>query len=491
MSSPSALQPESEPGDPAPPSPKGELVENVLGFREVSSNLAAQGIESSDLAIDLILHDIAERAVQVTGASGAAIAIEREGALVCRAAAGTTAPDLGVKINVESGLTGACVRERTLQWCSDTERDSRVDAEASRMLGVRSIVVLPLLITNRLVGVFEIFSAQPDSFRDRDVKALQEMARWVQDAVAGSIQPTEQRDALFQRPTEPRAAIAEPIQREKAIEQSVQLLAKRDQTTRVLRGVAIGLAVLLCVLLALRWTRRVPATAAQAASGVTRTVQYPNDANQVSSQAPADTGLSNVIPKPPSGHPKGPANNAALILRDTISAAGGQTSVPSDQTEVANQNSREAGRSKAADQVSNPASRGQAPPPIPTTELAAAGPGPLRALPAGLAAMVSPPSVKVPEPVVSKGVVEGRLIHGVQPKYPGDAMQRHIEGRVVLHATIGKDGAMHDLKSVRGDPLLLQAAVEAVRQWRYKPYALDGDPVDMPIDITINFKLPK
>src|SRR5437868_14981702 len=104
MSSTSALQPDPEPVDPAPPSHEGDLVANMLGFREVSSNLAAQGIESSDLAIDLILHDIAERALQVTGASGSAIAIEREGALVCRAAAGSTAPDLGVKINVQSGL---------------------------------------------------------------------------------------------------------------------------------------------------------------------------------------------------------------------------------------------------------------------------------------------------------------------------------------------------------------------------------------------------
>jgi protein TonB len=112
-------------------------------------------------------------------------------------------------------------------------------------------------------------------------------------------------------------------------------------------------------------------------------------------------------------------------------------------------------------------------------------------MPGSLAAAVSPPSIKLPDPVVSKGIAEGRLIHSVHPKYPVDAIQRRIEGLVVLHATIAKDGALRDLKSIRGDRMLLQAAVDAVRQWRYEPYKLNGNPVDMPIDITINFNLPK
>jgi TonB family protein len=467
-------------------------VDNVLGFREVSSNLAAQGIESSELAIDLILHDIAERALQVTGATGAAIAIERDGSLVCRGAAGSTAPDLGAKINVQSGLSGGCVREGKLQWCSDTDRDSRVDAEACRILGVRSIVVLPVLIANRVVGVFEIFSSYPDSFRDRDVKALQEMARWVQDAVAGTVPPPEQAETLFESPTKQAAELAQTIRRETAsFEQSAQLLARRDQTTRILRGVAIGLAALLCVLLVLRWTRNAPATTAQAGSGVNRSTPMARDGNPVSAQPVADTGLANVIPKPPSGRRKGPTKNVSLILKDTISSGRGEPSSAAETNERAPQSTGDQSSSRAADQVKTTPANDQAPPPIPATELASASPGALRGLPGGLNAMVSPPAVTVPEPVVSKGVEEGRLIHSVQPRYPVDAMQRRIEGMVVLHAIIGKDGTMHDLKSVRGDRLLLQAAMEAVRQWRYKPYMLNGIPVDMPIDITINFNLPK
>src|SRR5437588_9835110 len=103
--------------------------------------------------------------------------------MVCRAAAGATAPDLGVEINTESGLTGACIRERKRQWCSDTEADPRVNAEACRQLGVRSIVVVPLFAGHKLVGVFEIFSAQADAFGEQDLTTLQELAHWGSDAI--------------------------------------------------------------------------------------------------------------------------------------------------------------------------------------------------------------------------------------------------------------------------------------------------------------------
>jgi TonB family protein len=490
MSSSSALQPDPEPVDPAPPSHEGHLVANMLGFRDVSSNFASQGIESSDLAIDLILHDIAERALQVTGASGAAIAIEREGALVCRAAAGSTAPDLGVKINVQSGLSGACVRERKLQWCSDTERDSRVDAEASRTLGVRSIIVVPLLVADKLVGVFEIFSSQPDAFRDRDVTALQEMVRWVQDAV-GSERRAEQPEALFESAAEPARQPAEPVSNYvPIIQKSVQVLAKRDQSTRILRGIAIGLAVLLCVLLVYRWGRKAPSTSLQAAA-VDRGTRTASVRETVRPGGMPDVGLTNVTPKPASGRRKGPASNAALILRDNTSSAGPQ-STQLRKTSPADQGTDDATQAASRPtQAVNEQDQAQTPAAIPDKELAAAGPPPLRSMPGSLAAAVSPPSIKLPDPVVSKGVAEGRLIHSVRQKYPVAAILRRIEGLVILHAVIAKDGALRDLKSVRGDRLLLQAAVDAVRQWRYEPYKLNGVPVDMPIDITINFNLPK
>ena len=196
-----ALRPEPSQPSPAPPSEQGVVVGNEPELAEMSSTIAVQATESSELALDLILHDIAERARQSTGASGAAIALERDGAVVCRAAAGATAPDLGMRINTESGLTGACIREQRAQWCPDTEADDRVDAEACRQLQVRSIAVVPLFAQERVIGVFEIFSDQVRAFRERELKALQELAIWVTEAVkSGGVKSGQRTDSAVHRP---------------------------------------------------------------------------------------------------------------------------------------------------------------------------------------------------------------------------------------------------------------------------------------------------
>ena len=89
---------------------------------------------------------------------------------------------------------------------------------------------------------------------------------------------------------------------------------------------------------------------------------------------------------------------------------------------------------------------------------------------------------------VSQGVLQGMLIKQVQPKYPVNAMATHTQGAVQIAATIDKEGHVLNPKVVSGSPLLAPAALEAVRQWRYKPYYLDGQPVEIQTQITIVFK---
>ncbi len=89
---------------------------------------------------------------------------------------------------------------------------------------------------------------------------------------------------------------------------------------------------------------------------------------------------------------------------------------------------------------------------------------------------------------VSQGVSQGLLIKRVTPRYPQAALAVHAQGEVQIEATITKDGNVTNPKVLRGDPVLAQAAVEAVRQWRYKPYYLDGAPVEIQTQITITFK---
>lgn len=90
---------------------------------------------------------------------------------------------------------------------------------------------------------------------------------------------------------------------------------------------------------------------------------------------------------------------------------------------------------------------------------------------------------------VASGVTQGMLIHQVAPVYPLDAKRSHIEGTVVLGAVIGKDGRIQDLRAISGPKELVPAALGAVQQWRYKPYLLMGNPVEVETHITVNFRL--
>jgi periplasmic protein TonB len=89
---------------------------------------------------------------------------------------------------------------------------------------------------------------------------------------------------------------------------------------------------------------------------------------------------------------------------------------------------------------------------------------------------------------ISQGVSQGLLIKRVQPKYPSAALAVHAQGAVQIEATINKEGNVTNLKLLSGDPVLARAALEAVRQWRYKPYYLDGGPIEIETQITVNFK---
>jgi len=108
--------------------------------------------------------------------------------------------------------------------------------------------------------------------------------------------------------------------------------------------------------------------------------------------------------------------------------------------------------------------------------------------------MTSTP-VSVPKPVpqsikVSQGVSQGLLIKKVQPSYPAQALAMRMQGAVQLQATINKDGSVSNLKVLSGEAILSRAAMDAVRQWKYKPYFLNGEPVEIQTQIVVNFKLP-
>jgi periplasmic protein TonB len=111
-----------------------------------------------------------------------------------------------------------------------------------------------------------------------------------------------------------------------------------------------------------------------------------------------------------------------------------------------------------------------------------------------LAGIVST-NVAVPKPApgalqISEGVTQGLLIKKIAPVYPAAAMKLRKQGSVELLATVSKSGAITKLQVLQGESILAQAAVDAVRQWKYRPFLLNAEPVEIETQITIKFKLP-
>ncbi|HEV2687283.1 MAG TPA: TonB family protein, partial [Bryobacteraceae bacterium] len=103
---------------------------------------------------------------------------------------------------------------------------------------------------------------------------------------------------------------------------------------------------------------------------------------------------------------------------------------------------------------------------------------------------VAVPKIATPQRVrVSSGVSSGLLIRKVSPTYPPLARQARIQGTVVLQAQISKDGSIQNLQLISGHPMLAPAAIEAVKQWKYKPYLLNGEPVEVETQVQVNFTL--
>ena len=130
-------------------------------------------INAGEIDLEPGISIIAEKAQTLTGATGAAIALRRGNEIVCRARTGRTAPDIGVRLQTDSGLSAECVRTGEVLLCDDAESNPRVDWATCRRMGVRSILVAPLRHFRRTLGVFEVLSSTPHAFDNNDVATMQ------------------------------------------------------------------------------------------------------------------------------------------------------------------------------------------------------------------------------------------------------------------------------------------------------------------------------
>ena len=109
-------------------------------------------------------------------------------AIVCRAAAGTIAPEPGARLDPKSGFSGACLRTGGIVRCDDSENDPRVNVQVCRRLGTRSIVAVPIASAHGTIGLLEAFSAEPHGFNDSDVRSLKLLA----ELILAAMKPEEE-----------------------------------------------------------------------------------------------------------------------------------------------------------------------------------------------------------------------------------------------------------------------------------------------------------
>ncbi len=447
---------------------------------EVARALAAHGggEASFELALDLVLHEVVEQARLATGATGAAIALARAGEMVCRATSGPDAPDLGVRLETTSGLSGACLQSGAVQLCGDTETDTRVDAEACRRLGVRSILVLPLGDGQQPFGILEVFSSLLDAFGDQDVSSLKNLALRV-------VVPNTPNNSAPSVPsttgTEPFAPVQARVDEEPyapEISQSIELNPQPEQEPlsevaappaadgELRRGTDLWTAILgvlvivtaIVLGLALGWrgaiVRGLNAGSNGGSPGAGSAAPASASPTEKTDQG-IDSGADEEAPAGSSGDVAMPTKGSSLSQQGSSKAV---TSLePPSGGLVVTQDGKVIYRLSPGEPVAAVGNK-------------ATGNGAGRA--------------------ESGGAAGTRLIHRVEPEYPDEARTQHIQGLVTLDVQIGGEGAVHNIAVVDGNAMLAEAAVQAVRQWRYQPNSVDGRPVEMQTRVTIRFTLP-
>lgn len=429
-----------------------------------------QSLSTGTQSTDSILNAVAGTARIVSGADGTALAVRTNGIVLCRARNGEIAPEFGAPVNVDSGISGECLRTAMTLVCHDSEEDDRVDPDVCRRLGIRSIVVVPLRGSTGMIGILEAFSARPDAFDGEQISSLRTLAEIAEAACDRDREAPPL--ALVASPTIiPPVSIVAPKPASKfEFENARRLLADKRYWIP-----AVAAVVLLMVGLVVRlsWKQTGDEIAASAAS-------QPH-------AAASDTATSSaqqLVPLKP---------NAAIVVHQSTPSTGKRVlqnaaDVQPDPDTADNPISLK--NPPAADGAGKtalrPATADNADVPPPSIEVAeSTAPSDL------LRAASGPTEMPAFGAKVSQGITEASLIRKVEPTYPMDARLRRLSGPVILDATIGEDGSVKTVSVVSGTALLANAAKSAVREWRFSPAKLDGKPIQSEKRITMVFRLPQ
>lgn len=444
-------------------------------FEDLAARFSAQsggGLSpelSAELALEIVLNEVVDQACLATGATGAAIALWRDGEMVCRASSGATAPELGVRLDIASGLSGACIQTQRTQRCDDALADLRVDIEASRRLGVRSVMVMPLVRGAKLAGVFELFSSQAYAFGDRDERTLEVLARRVVSNLEHAARPKPAPSPDVSQAYNPVASTP-PQETVRGTTTGIVENSRHREFDSVTW--ALAAAVLACsILLGLAVTRDVQLRKASARPRPTASTTAATNASAVNPP---------MEDSPPNAQSSG--TPSSTLSKDQLEHVDSRRSSPA---RTAGATSTLVGGLQVFDNGKEifrmPAEQSQVERPSKVKSSAVQGTEMQRASSAERGGVVE----------ISPAAAEGMVVHRVEPEYPETARQQKVQGTVVLNVRIGPNGAVRDVQVASGAPLLAQASSDAVKQWRFRPRSVDGHPVEMQTKVTLNFRLPK
>ncbi len=447
------------------------------------------------LAIDLA----AERLGSQKQVSGAAIALQSESAMMCVASVGS-APPVGTPLDLKSGLSADCIRTCKPIYCEDTSSDSRVDPAVCEMLQIRSVLIVPVFSSMRVIGLVEVFSPVPHNFTSEQRARVQEVAALVADTVrpqrqivldddvddeprveehsaptlkivADNKQQTALQDSASQLDQIRALFVPVPEPAKKAAEKNVETsgsILERLKSRNAMLGILAAIVLLVVGMLVWRGSHRHTVAVQTAAEGAAATQTFadkppagstPADTSQIAKGAPGtkDARASNKAEA-----------NAAGSLTPTANAAASEPLVPAKSS---GNNFREAD--------STPPPTDQLQPQ--TTSIAL----PKDVLSAGQANVTLQAPAVVP--VKTSNRSGGKLIRKVTPIYPPNARAIGIAGSVRLLATVGKQGNVEKVKIISGPAMLTGAAEQAVRQWKYEPFLVNGTPTPNEVQVDVAF----
>lgn len=417
---------------------------------------------SSDLALEILLNETIEQARLATGAAGASIVLQRDGEWVCRASSGANAPTLGERVHGDSGLIAECIRTSEVQRSDDCEVDSRVDIEACRALGIRSVIAMPLANDGMLLGVLMAVATEAFAFGREEQVVLESFAQVAIGRILQAAEPVK----VSRRGGGPKSDLTDAnLQTTGSAEgreegrSGGRLIDEADTAaghspaikvaTWALAVLVFGLGGLLIAISGVRLAGkslfRSSGSQANSAEGA-NVKESAKVAEVIPSSAKAIAPGKPAVSSTDAGSSVTGLNGSSKP--DGVSKVDSATTSPASQSGIAGSSTQDGSLTvfENGREVFHLAS--------------------------GTDAAASP------------------VIYRVEPRYPEQAKAEKVQGKVVLDLQINRDGSVKEVQLISGTPVLADAAIAAVKQWRFRPHLVKGQAVEAQTRISLDFKLP-